>query len=150
MVHPADGGARPVAEPDPRTEYAHRAAARHARADRCASRYHTFFRARTGALGLIVALAWLAEKERLLPLLLSLPVVGFVSAVLGKNRAYRAWQAAQRAADFYERRLANVEERWAGTGEPGSRFLNDNHPCARDLDLFGPGSLFERLHLAGT
>jgi hypothetical protein len=92
----------------------------------------------------------LGEKERLLPLLLSLPVVAFIAAVLAKNHAYRAWRRALAAVHFYERRLANVEERWAGTGEPGTRFLDDAHPCARDLDLFGPGSLFERLHLAGT
>jgi hypothetical protein len=142
--------ASPATTPGPRAEYARRAAERQARADRLAERYHTFFRARTGAFCAIVATAWLAEKERLLPLLLSLPVVLFVSFVLEKNRAQRAWQRAFSALRFYERRLTNVEERWAGTGEPGNRFLDDAHLCARDLDLFGPGSLFERLHLAGT
>lgn len=135
---------------DPRVEYRRRAGERRARAAQLAIRYHAFFRARTCALVVIVGLAWLAEKERLLPLLLSLPIVVFVSAVLEKNRAYRAWQRARFALGYYERRLANLEECWAGTGEPGTRFLDDAHPCARDLDLFGPGSLFERLHLAGT
>jgi hypothetical protein len=135
---------------DPRAEYVRRAAQRQAQADQRAARYHAFFRARTCALGVIIGLAWLAEKERLLPLLVTLPIVVFVSAVLEKNRTYRAWQRALCALGFYERRLANLEEFWAGTGEPGTRFLDDAHPCARDLDLFGPGSVFERLHLAGT
>jgi hypothetical protein len=142
--------APPATAPDPRAEYARRATQRRTQADRLNARYHIFFRARSGAVCAIVAVAWLAEKERLLPLLLSLPIVLFVSFVLEKNRASRAWRRAMRALHFYERRLANVEERWAGTGESGERFLDDAHPCARDLDLFGPGSLFERLHLAGT
>src|SRR5262249_27814810 len=36
-------------------------------------------------------------------------------------------------------------ERWMGTGEPGARFLEEAHPYAPDLDLFGKGSLFELL-----
>jgi hypothetical protein len=135
---------------DPRAEYGRRAVERQLRADQLAARFHTFFRTRNGAFCVIVGLAWLAEKERLLPLLLSLPIVLFVSAVLKKNAVYRAWQLALRAVRFYERRLANLDERWPGTGESGSRFLDEKHPCARDLDLFGSGSLYERLHLAGT
>ena len=34
--------------------------------------------------------------------------------------------------------------RWAGAGRDGARYL-DHHPYARDLDLFGPASLFELL-----
>lgn len=46
---------------------------------------------------------------------------------------------------FYRRGLARLEDRWAGTGEGGERFLSDSHPYARDLDLFGNGSVFELL-----
>jgi hypothetical protein len=120
------------------------------RATHFAGRYHTFFRARVTTFGLIVGVAWLAEKERLLPLLLCLPAVAFVTAVLARNRAYRAWLRAARAVRFYEQRLANLEDPRAGAAETGIRFLDDIHPYARDLDLFGPGSLFQRLHLAGT
>src|SRR5262249_47574053 len=37
-----------------------------------------------------------------------------------------------------------------GRGNPGARFLDPTHPCAADLDLFGPGSLFELLCTART
>jgi hypothetical protein len=37
-----------------------------------------------------------------------------------------------------------------GKGEPGARFIDEHHPNALDLDLFGTGSLFERLCSAGT
>lgn len=46
---------------------------------------------------------------------------------------------------FYGRGLARLEDRWAGTGEGGERFLSESHPYARDLDLFGKGSVFELL-----
>lgn len=46
---------------------------------------------------------------------------------------------------FYERGLARLEDRWAGTGERGEQYITEAHPYARDLDLFGKGSLFELL-----
>lgn len=55
-----------------------------------------------------------------------------------------------RAVLFYERAIARIEGRWAGTGTAGLRFLDDHHPYARDLDLFGEGSLFDLLCNART
>ena len=51
---------------------------------------------------------------------------------------------------FYERGLARLEDRWAGTGESGDRFTNEAHPYARDLNLFGHGSVFELLCTSRT
>ena len=45
----------------------------------------------------------------------------------------------------YERGVARLEDRWAGTSEGGDRFKDDTHPYSRDLDLFGKGSIFELL-----
>ena len=45
----------------------------------------------------------------------------------------------------YECGVARLEDRWAGMGEGGERFLDAMHPYARDLDLFGKGSVFELL-----
>jgi hypothetical protein len=39
---------------------------------------------------------------------------------------------------------------WMGTGETGDRFSDPSHPYARDLDIFGVGSLFELLCTART
>ena len=55
-----------------------------------------------------------------------------------------------RAIEFYERCIARVCDRWAGTGETGDRFLDLAHPYARDLDLFGKASVFELLCTART
>ena len=51
---------------------------------------------------------------------------------------------------FYERSLRRLEGRWIGVGETGERFLDDGHLYARDLDIFGSGSLFQLLCLART
>lgn len=55
-----------------------------------------------------------------------------------------------RAAGFYERGLARLDGRWAGSGETGKRFLDARHLYAADLDIFGPASLFELLSGART
>jgi DNA mismatch repair ATPase MutS len=51
---------------------------------------------------------------------------------------------------FYERGLARLNNQWHGTGESGDAFLDPAHPYARDLDIFGKGSLFELLCTART
>ena len=56
---------------------------------------------------------------------------------------------AARARRLYERGLDRLEGRWAGSGPDGARFLAD-HAYARDLDLFGHGSLFQLLDTART
>jgi hypothetical protein len=78
------------------------------------------------------------------------PAVAFIGLVQRHDRIIRAREAAARAIVFYERGLARLEDRWAGTGEPGERFRDDHHPYANDLDLFGSASLFELLSLART
>ena len=45
--------------------------------------------------------------------------------------------------------MARLDATWAGAGPDGARFL-DAHPFARDLDLFGPASLFQLLDTART
>jgi hypothetical protein len=93
---------------------------------------------------------WLAATHRLPPWSLAVPTVAFILLVAAHDRADGARRRAVRAVAYWERGLARIEERWAGQGEPGSRFLDEAHPYARDLDLFGRGSLFERLCAART
>ena len=81
---------------------------------------------------------------------LGVPVVGFALLVVLHEWARRASKQAARAATFYEAGLARVQDRWAGKGVSGERFLDPEHPYAGDLDLFGTGSMFERLCTART
>jgi hypothetical protein len=46
-----------------------------------------------------------------------------------------------------EARTTNV---WKTLASDGSRFASDAHPYSADLDLFGPGSLYQRLSVAHT
>jgi hypothetical protein len=50
-----------------------------------------------------------------------------------------------RAERFYLRGIQRLEGTWKGTGRTGERFFDKDHPYARDLDIFGKGSLFELL-----
>jgi hypothetical protein len=135
------------ADSSPHAEYLRRRDARRQEQARLEGLYRRLARARNAVLGLVVALAWLAEKERppVRVALLAAPALAFVSFVVRRNRASRAWRRAALAADFYERRLARLEDRWPGSGPAGTRYLDESHPFARDLDLFGAGGLFERL-----
>jgi hypothetical protein len=46
---------------------------------------------------------------------------------------------------FYSRGVKRLDGDWAGSGEAGEEFVDPGHVYARDLNLFGAGSLFERL-----
>jgi hypothetical protein len=84
------------------------------------------------------------------PFWLILPATAFVASVVAQERAARRKRRSERAAAYYERGLARLDDQWMGKGEPGTRFLALDHPYAGDLDLFGTGSLFERLCTART
>ena len=56
----------------------------------------------------------------------------------------------RRAIDFYDRGLARLDGTWAETGARGDPSADRRHLYAADLDLFGPGSLFERISAART
>ena len=76
---------------------------------------------------------------------LALPIVAFVPLLFMHARVLNARDRATRAAAFYERGLARLTDSWQGSGERGERYRNPDHLYADDLDLFGPGGLFELL-----
>ncbi len=95
--------------------------------------------------------AWLSLMQDLLaPGWLLVPTAAFAGLVVVFNRVADARQRSTKRVAYYERGLDRLDDRWAGTGEPGTRFRDPEHPYAEDLDLFGPGSLFERISAART
>jgi hypothetical protein len=95
--------------------------------------------------------AWLVfGLDRLPAAGLGIPVILFLGLVKWHARVIDQRQATARAIVFYERAVTRLEDRWAGGGEPGDRFLTPDHPYSADLDLFGRGSLFELLSIART
>jgi hypothetical protein len=92
----------------------------------------------------------LAQFRSVSPFWLAVPVGGFVALTVLAARAAQRLATVRRAAAYAEGGLARLEDRWAGRGVSGAEYLDENHPCAADLDLFGRGSLFERLCTAQT
>ena len=81
---------------------------------------------------------------------LIVPIAVFSGLLFWHERVARAWHRAGRAVAFYERGLARLNNDWKGKGQQGTRFQEETHPYAADLDLFGSGSLFELLCTART
>lgn len=74
----------------------------------------------------------------------------FIGLAFYHARVLNQLDRAKRAVSFYARGLARIDDRWAGAGEPGERYRADTHLYADDLDVFGPGSLFELLSTPRT
>ncbi len=84
-------------------------------------------------------------------LLILIPVSAFVIFGVLHGRLLRAVAACSRSIRFYELGLARLDGKLGRKRDvTGERFLEPSHPCARDLDLFGRGSIFELLCTART
>jgi hypothetical protein len=78
------------------------------------------------------------------------PALVFVALLIAHDRVIQRRKRAVRRVDFYEAGIARLEDRWMGQGNAGEEFSQPGHPYADDLDLFGKGSLFERVCTART
>jgi len=81
---------------------------------------------------------------------LLIPCVGFAAVIRTHHNVIRAHESASRSVAWYQRGLARLEDRWTGSGEAGSQFIDNSHAYSDDLDLFGDGSLFQLLCTAQT
>lgn len=101
------------------------------------------------ALGLagVAALVWLGLTPWKT---LTFLVLLFAAIAIGHGRLINARDRARSAVAFYQRGLARLRFEWQGTGDTGDRFQPVHHLYAADLDLFGRGSLFERLATCRT
>jgi MutS-like protein len=133
----------------PAAEYRIRRDARQARRDELTWQHNRLADGRLAMVGLAVLLAWLAFSRHLVhPGWLAVPGILFLALAIVHDRVLMSRDRCRRAMAFYERGLARIEDRWAGTGSAGIAFLPEEHPYAADLDLFGRGSVFELLSTA--
>jgi hypothetical protein len=98
----------------------------------------------------IVSAGWILTTRISAIYWVLLPVALLIFFAITHERVIRAIRASSRRIVFYERCLARIGDKWMGTGETGDRFSDPSHPYARDLDIFGVGSLFELLCTART
>ncbi len=140
----------PGGETSPRGEYARRLEEARAIAVRLAGLDDLLGNLRLGVFGLGMLLGWLAWRGTLHPASPGVALVGLFVLVFFHGRIIVARRRAEGRAAYHERGLARLDDRWSGSGTPGGRFLDEEHPYAADLDLFGVGSLFERLCSART
>lgn len=136
--------------PDPAAEYSSRLTARLAEVANYDRRLDRVGRARLAVVGLgvIAAVALAATGQSVAWALVAAgPLAGLF--VAGRTRAVGRQRAA-RTASYYRASLDRVGGAWAGQGPNGNEFVRPDHPYAADLDLFGDGSLFQRICAAQT
>ncbi|HET7754197.1 MAG TPA: DNA mismatch repair protein MutS [Anaeromyxobacteraceae bacterium] len=124
----------------------HRAAA--ARLDRSDSRVASLRLALFAAAAAIAVAAFALGRVSAAWLLA--PAGAYAALAVHHDRILRRRELARRAIAFHEAAIARIDDRWAGRGTRGDRFLSEDHPYAADLDLFGEASLFELLCTART
>jgi hypothetical protein len=135
---------------DPRAEYERRQDAWRGAIQSHERAHLRISNARLAVAGAGALVLWLSlARGALSPLWLLLVAATFLALMVVHARILQRLERAQRAAAWYSRGLERLDGRWMGRGRSGSRFLDD-HPYARDLDLFGRGSLFELLNTANT
>lgn len=130
--------------------YRHRLAETTMALERQRQWHHALGYAKIGVfLAAAIAAVALLHTPRLMGWL-GIPLAIFVVLLIVHDRVIRRLERSTRTADFYARGLARLDDQWPGMGESGDRFFAAAHPYARDLDLFGKGSLFELLSTART
>jgi hypothetical protein len=77
-------------------------------------------------------------------------VAAFVALAVWHERVLRAMARANAAVAFYRAGADRMADKWVRPDPSGVRFKNPDHPYADDLDIFGPGSLFQLLSLCRT
>lgn len=136
---------------NPLAEYQSRLRARRAVADGEQKRFRWIGNARLLTAIAGVAIAFFIFGETVLsPWWLLPPFALFSVLVVFHSRVVDRWERANRAAAFYERGIARLEDHWAEHGETGERYRDPSHVYEEDLDLFGKGSMFQLLSTART
>jgi MutS-like protein len=134
---------------DPRAEYAKRLE-NFAQRIAVEERRHIYLgNAKLATIAVELAALWLVLAKSLFAAYwLFLPLAIYLTLAFGHEFVLRARRRAEFASDFYRRGVARMDDRWAGTGQTGERFLERKYLYAEDLDIFGKGSLFELLSQA--
>jgi MutS domain V len=134
----------------PRDEYQRRLGDRRARVAALDRAHLNLSNARLALAAVFVLLLWLSVAPAGISALWPIAAaVAFGVLVVVHARMIERGERARRAVRMYQRGLDRLDFKWAGTGRGGDAFA-DGHHYARDLDLFGRGSLFELMNVTQT
>lgn len=110
-----------------------------------------FSRLRLGAFALIIAVGCITVADpnvsaawNAIPVTLFIALLRFHSPVLLK------YSRAQAARQYYEDCLSRLAGNWREFSATGEQFADPRHPWSGDLDIFGSGSLFQKLNQCRT
>ena len=135
----------------PHLEYTQRLATREAEARRWSKQHTWIGNVRLVVFLVILVLCWKTGRTGVPSVYWLVGVVLiFIGMGFWDRRIVRARNRVSRAANFYQRGLARVEDRWTGNGPSGKEFQSPDHLYADDLDILGEGSLFQLLCVART
>jgi len=135
---------------EPRAEYASRLARWRTRIVELDRTHLRLSNSRLAVAGVGAVALWMAfVRPTIAPAWPVIAWLAFGALAVIHARLLQRVERARSAERVYLRGLDRLAGRWSGTGRDGVEFLGD-HPYARDLDLFGRGSLFELLNTART
>jgi MutS domain V len=131
-------------QPDARSVYSQRLAALGSEQSRLRRQDRLFgFSKLVFAIVAVVSAIGLARAYPGLLAWALVPALVFIILWVAHERLLRTLGESTRLDGFYRRGLARLDDKWAGQGDTGQRFLDSKHLYARDLDIFGAGSLYE-------
>ncbi|MCP4856469.1 MAG: DNA mismatch repair protein MutS [Fuerstiella sp.] len=81
---------------------------------------------------------------------LLLPATAFAAVLRFHQPVVRELKRESAAEQFYTRCLARMDGNWRTFPVDGVEFIDPEHPWAGDLDVFGNGSLFQKLNECRT
>jgi hypothetical protein len=145
------GAVPPTAEPE--SEYKKRARRFGAEVERLDTRSNLLANLRGSSFGVFaIAGVWafVGDSPTLPGAIAALSFVVFIGLVVVHGQVLRRRDNAARWVRVNEDAEARSTDAWRDLPNDGERFKNPLHPYAGDLDLFGRGSLFQRLCVAQT
>jgi hypothetical protein len=102
------------------------------------------------AVAAFLMLGLLAFRQQVSFPWLAFPVALAVESARRLRRCWHSRSRIGRLRRFYDRAVQRMKGNWVGNGATGEEFSDPGHAYARDLDIFGEGSLFEMLCTART
>ena len=112
---------------DPLNEYQSRLAARRSLLEHEQSRNRKIWIWRRVVFVIIALSIVLASEKIIAPWWIALPIAAFIALMAIHQRIRQISDRLERSVRFYERAIARIEDRWAGSGETGERFADKSH-----------------------